>query len=48
MTPRQRRLRWLLSVDRFFGWLYAHEPSWTWPTFSPSPQRPWDWQVDGV
>lgn len=47
MTPRQRRLRWQMAFDRFLGWLYP-APVWTWPTFSPSPQRPWDWQVDGV
>jgi hypothetical protein len=29
------------------GWAFGERMHWHWPEFSPSPQRPWDWEVDG-
>ncbi len=29
-------------------WLSAEDAPWWWPTFSPSPRRPYDWEIDKI
>lgn len=54
LAARVERLdRGLRKLSRMFrvvelGWLPPDPPNWRWPTFSPSPQRPFDWRRDGV
>lgn len=43
----QRIARSLNRIGIQVGWLAADPPRWDWPRFSPSPNRPWDWKVDG-
>lgn len=47
----QFRVLWrphrVIGLDQWL-WAFTIQPEWNWPAFSPSPVRPFDWQVDGV